>query len=572
MRLMALASDYDGTLAEDGRVSQSTEASLIKLKEAGRKLILVSGRQLDDLTRAFEKIALFDLLVVENGALLHSPEKKTSRLLCQPPPPAFAAALRMAGVTPLSCGEAIVSTWHPHEHLVLETIRKMGLDLQVIFNKGAVMVLPAGVNKASGLAAALDELSLSFHNIVGIGDAENDIAFLKNCECSIAVANALPAVKAVVDIVTERDHGAGVEEAVRLMISNELEHAAQTSSRNQVPLGINPEGNDEIMFPMGGVDVLFAGSSGAGKSTIATGLVQRLAQKGYQFCLIDPEGDYESLENAVVLGTEQHIPGIDEAMGVLAQPAQNLVLNLLGVSLEDRPAFFTSLMMRLQEMRSSFGRPHWIIVDEAHHVMPAQRYLQPPALPPAPADMMIITVEPRQLDMRALRLIKLLVAVGESAIDTLQQFCDATKIALPEIKQTDSPGHDEALLWFVGSPPKRIKPLLGERESRRHRRKYASGEIGPDHSFYFRGPEEKLNLRAHNLQTFVQLAAGVDDATWIFHLRRGDYSRWFNNVIKDEELATEAKNLEQNGSASPQDSRELIRAAIEKRYTVGAQD
>jgi len=269
----------------------------------------------------------------------------------------------------------IVSTWHPHEQAVLETIRKMGLDLQVIFNKGAVMILPARVNKASGLAVALDELALSPHNVVGIGDAENDIAFLKSCECSIAVANALPAVKAAADLVTERDHGAGVEEAARLMMSNELEHVSQTFSRNQVPLGTSLEG-DEIMFPMGGVNVLFAGRSGAGKSTIATGLVQRLAERGYQFCLIDPEGDYESLEKAVVLGTEQAAPGIDEAIRVLIKPAQNLVLNLLGVRLEDRPPFFTSLMARLGELRASFGRPHWIIIDEAHHLLPVQRNLQ----------------------------------------------------------------------------------------------------------------------------------------------------------------------------------------------------
>ncbi|MBV8453078.1 MAG: HAD-IIB family hydrolase [Deltaproteobacteria bacterium] len=570
MRLIAVALDYDETLAQDGRVSESTKTSLIKLRETGRKLILVSGRQLDDLTRVFERIGLFDLLVVENGALLYNPGTKARRLLCQPPIPAFAAALRTAGVKPLSCGDVIVSTWHPHEQVVLETIRKMGLDLQVIFNKGAVMVLPAGINKASGLAVALDELALSPHNVVGIGDAENDIAFLKSCECSIAVANALPAVKAAADLVTERDHGAGVEEAARLMMSNELEHVSQTFSRNQVPLGTSLEG-DEIMFPTGEVDVLFAGRSGAGKSTIATGLVQRLAERGYQFCLIDPEGDYESLEKAVVLGTEQHAPGIDEAIGVLIKPAQNLVLNLLGISLEDRPPFFTSLMARLVELRASFGRPHWIIIDEAHHLLPVQRNLQQWALPPAPVGVMIITVEPASLDRRALQLIKMLVIVGDTPIETLQQFCDATKMSLPEINQSDSPGDDEALLWSVGSTVRRIKPLLGERESRRHRRKYATGEIGPDGSFYFRGPEEKLNLRAYNLQTFVQLGDGIDDATWMFHLRRGDYSRWFNDVIKDQELAQEAEKVEQNDSTSARDSRELIREAIEKRYTASAQ-
>jgi HAD superfamily hydrolase (TIGR01484 family) len=86
----------------------------------------------------------------------------------------------------------IVATWTPHEQVVLDTIRALGLELQVIFNKGAVMVLPSGVNKAFGLRAALAELALSAHNTVAIGDAENDHALLAECELGVAVDNALP--------------------------------------------------------------------------------------------------------------------------------------------------------------------------------------------------------------------------------------------------------------------------------------------------------------------------------------------------------------------------------------------
>jgi HAD superfamily hydrolase (TIGR01484 family) len=95
-------------------------------------------------------------------------------------------------VAPLSVGRAIVATWRPHENAVLETIRDQGLELQVIFNKDAVMVLPSGVNKATGLAVALHDHGFSPHEAVGIGDAENDHAFLTLCECAVAVDNALP--------------------------------------------------------------------------------------------------------------------------------------------------------------------------------------------------------------------------------------------------------------------------------------------------------------------------------------------------------------------------------------------
>jgi hypothetical protein len=79
-------------------------------------------------------------------------------------------------------------------------IRDLGLELNII-TKGAVMVLPPNINKAAGLQAALAELKLSGHNVVGVGDAENDHAFLQSCGCAAAVSNALPMVKTSADIV-----------------------------------------------------------------------------------------------------------------------------------------------------------------------------------------------------------------------------------------------------------------------------------------------------------------------------------------------------------------------------------
>ncbi|MDO8945124.1 MAG: HAD-IIB family hydrolase, partial [Desulfobacterales bacterium] len=191
MRYLVLATDYDGTLAHHGLVSEPTLAALERLKHSGRKLILVTGRELEDLLRVFPQAGLFDRIVAENGALLYRPATGEEKTLGEPPPPAFVRRLRELGVGPLSTGRVIVATWTPFETAVLETIRELGLELQVIFNKGAVMVLPSGVNKATGLAAALKELALSPAVVVGIGDAENDHAFLQLCACAVAVENAL---------------------------------------------------------------------------------------------------------------------------------------------------------------------------------------------------------------------------------------------------------------------------------------------------------------------------------------------------------------------------------------------
>jgi len=104
----------------------------------------------------------------------------------------------------------------------MEAIRDSGLELQIIFNKEAVMVLPAGVDKMTGLRAALEALKLSLHNVAGVGDAENDQAFLESCGCSVAVANAIHELKEKADFVTHGARGAGVVELIDKLIDHDL--------------------------------------------------------------------------------------------------------------------------------------------------------------------------------------------------------------------------------------------------------------------------------------------------------------------------------------------------------------
>jgi HAD superfamily hydrolase (TIGR01484 family) len=221
VRYLALAADYDGTLATDGVVAGNTVESLRRLSASGRKLILVTGRQLPDLLRAFPEAGSFDAVVAENGAVLHRPASHETRVLAPPPAAHFVEALKGRGVGPIWVGQAVVATAQPNERAVNDVIRELGLDLQVILNKGAVMVLPASVDKASGLRAALDELALPPRSVVAIGDAENDQAFLAMCGCGVAVANALDAVKLRANHVTRGEAGAGVREVIEELISED---------------------------------------------------------------------------------------------------------------------------------------------------------------------------------------------------------------------------------------------------------------------------------------------------------------------------------------------------------------
>jgi len=232
MRYFCLICDYDGTIAHDGRCGPSTVEALKRVRASGRKLILATGRQLAELQSVFPEHALFERIVAENGAVLHRPANRESKVLADLPPPEFVAELRRRGVQPLSVGQCIVATWQPFASTVLEVIRDMGLELQVIFNKDAVMVLPSGVNKASGLQVALNELRLSPRNTVGVGDAENDQVFLAICEFSVAVANALPPLKEHADLVTAGSHGAGVEELIEKLLSDDLVSLAPRLKRH----------------------------------------------------------------------------------------------------------------------------------------------------------------------------------------------------------------------------------------------------------------------------------------------------------------------------------------------------
>jgi hydroxymethylpyrimidine pyrophosphatase-like HAD family hydrolase len=242
MYISCLATDYDGTLAHDGVVDKATADALIAFRRSGRRLLLVTGRELPDLIRVFPQIELFDRVVAENGALLVDPATKKESPLGPEPSPDLVETLRKKGVSPLSVGRSIVATWEPNEKAVLEVIREHGLELQIVFNKGAVMVLPPGVNKASGLKAALGDLGLSAHNVGSVGDAENDHAFLHASGYAVAVANALPTIKDEADLVTKGARGAGVAEVIDAVLKDDVDTFPSSETHNSVEVGLDANG------------------------------------------------------------------------------------------------------------------------------------------------------------------------------------------------------------------------------------------------------------------------------------------------------------------------------------------
>jgi hypothetical protein len=353
------------------------------------------------------------------------------------------------------------------------------------------------------------------------------------------------------------------------IIADDLRKHGSRLKRHYLPLG-TADGT-EVMLPSYGPSVLLVGPSASGKSTAATGFLETLAERKYQYCIIDPEGDYETLEGAVILGGPQRVPSGDEVLRLLENPEENVVVSLTGMPISERPPFFLTLLSRLLQMRARTGRPHWLILDEAHHLLPAE--WKPPSglLPEQLHSTLFITVHPDLLARSILERIDTLLAVGQDAGPTVLRFAQAVGARVPRFTAPSlEPG--EVLLWSRSEDavPRKIHARSSRTERRRHRRKYAEGELPPERSFYFKGPKGKLNLRAQNLMLFLQVADGVDDATWEYHRRQGDYSRWFREKIKDETLAAEAERVERLPSVKPDESRKLIRTAIERDYTLPA--
>ncbi len=567
MYFLALATDYDGTLAHDGLVVTETCRSLYRLKESGRRLILVTGRELPDLVRIFPQTSMFDRVVAENGALLFDPETGVEQLLAPPPPARFVERLRELGVGPLSVGRGIVATWEPHQDAVLRAIHELGLELQIVFNKGAIMILPPGINKATGLRAALRELEISSHNVVAVGDAENDHALLAASGCGAAVANAVASLGDAADVVLAADHGAGVVELIDRLMAEDANIVPP--GRRGIRLGTDRDGKDFFITPSGS-GVLIAGPSGSGKSCLATALTERMAEREFEFCVIDPEGDYIDLERAVFIGTLRAPPPAMEALKLLRDDSVNLVVNTQALPLGERQSLVSAILSQVARQRMRTGRPHWLLIDEAHQVLPAGTDIGGLDEPHDISACVLVTAYPQAVSPAALQGIDIVLLVGEQDSETLASLAAALGVSVPA--EVPVCGPDEVLYWKPRStdPMACVTVAAPIQVHRRHRGKYAAGDVGPERSFYFRGPRTAMNHPASNLYRFVDIAAEVDDCTWEHHLRAGDYSAWFRHVIRDEDLALEARRVEEDRTLAPQESRRRIRRAIWRRYAAPA--
>ena len=574
-----LACDYDGTIAHHGRVSEATAAALARVRTSGRKLALVTGRRLADLRDVCPDVdAMFDVVVTENGAEVYFPQRRRVQGIGEPPSPALLDALRRRGVE-FTLGSSIIETRAVFAEAALDAIRETGVERTVVFNRDSMMLLPGGVTKATGLEAVLATMELSIHNVAAIGDAENDHAFLSACECGVAVADAVPALRDRADHVTREPGPEGVVEFVQEHVLNDLVSIVPGIARHRLALG-ETEAGSPVTLPAHRTVLLIVGPPATGKSTLTGVLVERLIAAGRSICLLDPEGDYErlsELEGVVVLGGkgEHALPASDELEQLLRHPRSGVVLNLSAMSMDEKIAYATKALPTVATVRSTTGMPHWLIIDEAHHIFPADGSSAAEWLRPGIEPACLITLSIDDLARPAHPLVSAIASTELEAFEAALATVSAERgadsaIGLPDHQPL---ARGEAALWIarpMTPEPRAVRFHVAGRQlaHRRHVRKYVEGELPPERSFYFRGPEGALNLRAANLVRFRELAEGIDDATWQFHLGAGHYSAWMANMIKDPELAREVADVEGNAALSPAESRGAVLNALRQRYAV----
>jgi hypothetical protein len=231
-----------------------------------------------------------------------------------------------------------------------------------------MMVLPQATTKATGLHEVLTSFRLSAHNALAIGDAENDHELLSACEVGVAVGWGSPALKRAADIVLE---GNGPAEVARYIRAVAQQRRLPATARRRLHLGTSEDGSD-LSLAVRGRSILISGDAKSGKSRIAGLLCEQLILQRYSVFVIDPEGDYRSLETlpgALVFGEEKHPPSLTELTRILHHHDVSIVADLSCLPHHEKTRHVRTLLHLLTTHRRQTGLPHRIVVDEAHYFL-----------------------------------------------------------------------------------------------------------------------------------------------------------------------------------------------------------
>jgi len=572
MRLSALALDYDGTIAVNGEFDPAVRLAIGDASRHGVSAILVTGRRLHDLRALVGDLACFDAIVAENGAVIDFPASRRHMVIGHPPPPSFFEELRRRGI-PFEAGECVLEAEARWAGAILEVIRSSEQPLTVVFNRGRLMVLPQGIAKATGLRQALFALRISIHNTIGIGDAENDHDLLAACEVGVAVAWGSSALRAVADGVVEGLGPAAVADYIRRVV-----HQPNSSDghmgRRRLMLGHERDG-EEVDLALRGRPLFIAGEPGTGKSWLAGLACEQSILQGYCLCVIDPEGDYRTLEalpGGIVLGGGGPLPNTEVVTHALSHPDVSVVLDLSKGALSDKREYLRTLLPLLVALRRSTGLPHGILLDEAHYFLSGADAMQ--LIDPGLSGYIFVTYRISMLPAPVREAADAVVMVTRETdpdeINTLVGMCRPQPCAgvspdvFRELSMTEAallPGAEEAhgrVRRFQMAP--RLTPHV------RHRSKYLEVPV-PDSEVFVFTHAGRPGARARTLKELTGLLAEPPAGRLVGHLRRHDFSKWIAGTFRDPVLASDVRAAEERiDTQDPREVTDAITRAIRARY------
>lgn len=573
MKLSVLALDYDGTLAEHGRLDPDVRSAIEEARASGIVVVVVTGRILEDLRDVSGDLSWADAYVCENGALVAFPEGDP-RLLCTPASAELRQALERAGVRHTT-GRCVVEADAADAERILSVVRQLELPLTLHFNRSRLMVLPHGVCKSSGLREVLRSFRLSSHNALAIGDAENDHDLLEACEVGAAVAWGTTALLRAADAIVPGSGPPAVAAYLRQVLARTA--LPETSSaRRRVTLGRDTAGRP-VRLAVRGRNLLFAGDPRSGKSW-ALGLVaEQLILLGYSLCLVDPEGDYaplEALPGVVVFGGAYTLPGPHEVTRALHHPDLSVVVDLSRLDHARKNGYLQTLLPALIRLQRNSGLPHRVVIDEAHyflhrpdarefidlalggHALVTYRVseLHPDVLDTLDAVVMTHTSDPRELATLA----QIAGVPDDEAFGALLGDLAIDEAAL--VRASD-PGEAHVERFRLA---RRLTTHV------RHRAKYRDVPLPSDRAFIFTSRSRPFGRPARTLRTFVEGLASVPRESVNRHALRNDFSRWIAEVFGDQPLAADLRDLEErHRRGEVVDLRTALEEAISLRYEVG---
>jgi hydroxymethylpyrimidine pyrophosphatase-like HAD family hydrolase len=580
MKLSVLALDYDGTIARDDRIDPAVRDAIADARTRGIIVLLVTGRILAELQRVAGDLHFVDGVIAENGAVVHFPDSGHTTLLAGAVPEAYLAEIRRRGVAAIP-GQCLVDASAADAGRLLQAIQALELPLVLLFNRGRVMTLPQGISKATGLHATLSMLRLSSRNTLAIGDAENDHALLQLAEVGAAVQWGSRVLQSVADVVVQGGDPGAVAPYIR-QIAGHGRLPVVPKARRRLKLGYTEDGR-EFSLAVRGRNVLIAGDAKSGKSWIAGLLCEQLILHGYSTCVIDPEGDYRSLEalpGVAVLGGEDPAPTPRDLDRALRYPDRSVVIDLSHLAHDEKVAYIRAILPAINAMRRRTGLPHRILLDEAHYFLhdgDSQGLLDLER-----NGYTVVTYCASRLPKELLAATEVMLVTCESnpaEIDALCRRCEACEkvehararwsvlahlavghaVALPITEESGG----ELKMFTIGQ---RLTPHV------RHRQKYVDVPVTDARAFQFAangGPPR----RARTLRQFVDALEGTAPLSLQPYLRRGDFSRWIADVFGDNALADELRTEEQRFRTSvDNDVVPDIIGAIRGRYDLTEED